>query len=603
MNSYSKTIWANDNTPLNEQNMNKIEQGIKDAHDFLALISQNLSLTSDALEEFKQHIEGRTDNKLSKALAESTYLKLVGGEITGQLKAFEFFSNVLRARDTSQPIEIMDVLRLNQSVEIGGYPINNYTFLDGDVGTDIIRYQELAQLFDIPEYEEGSYLRLVTTEEEVPPPMEHFSLGVALKFANYAKRVLDDHLNADGHDIQNVRRLNGKDVEELLVQVNGLIDTVNSLKGGYMFRGKLDGFTREQVETNKSILSTYIQTLYLRAPKLGDVVKDAEGNEWYYASNDFDTDSHEEWKFFGQAYVDLTPYDNHLLAMDNPHGVTANQTGAYSTGETDALLLAKANAQHDHSIVEIPDLFDHVVPLTKLGGTTEGNIPLLDSDGLVAPQYIGDRYNDVLVGYGVFDDTDPEDIQLIEFYHPDSFDVENGVPSGIPVIPRGNTIYVTKNISANHAFRYSEILNKFVSIQPAPVPIGEVENTAFEGSRGKALEEIIDSLVSGEGMVIAAVQDSEGNIIHHVYGTKQELEDHLNATNPHGVTKHDVDLGNVLNFTIASNEEAEMGVLNTRYMTPASTASAIKAQRQIIISASEPENKDEGIVWFQIEEE
>lgn len=59
----------------------------------------------------------------------------------------------------------------------------------------------------------------------------------------------------------------------------------------------------------------------------------------------------------------------------------------------------------------------------------------------------------------------------------------------------------------------------------------------------------------------------------------QRLEAHLqDKQNPHAVTKAQVGLGNVLNYAIATQGEAEDGTSSTRYMTPQRTAQAVKKQ-------------------------
>lgn len=58
----------------------------------------------------------------------------------------------------------------------------------------------------------------------------------------------------------------------------------------------------------------------------------------------------------------------------------------------------------------------------------------------------------------------------------------------------------------------------------------------------------------------------------------QQFLTHLNASNPHNVTKADVGLGNVLNYAISTQAEAEVGTVNTAYMTPLRTAQAIAVQ-------------------------
>jgi hypothetical protein len=59
---------------------------------------------------------------------------------------------------------------------------------------------------------------------------------------------------------------------------------------------------------------------------------------------------------------------------------------------------------------------------------------------------------------------------------------------------------------------------------------------------------------------------------------KDSMDIHINATNnPHMTNKTQVGLGNVLNYGIATQAEAEAGALNTSYMTPLMTRKAIEA--------------------------
>lgn len=97
-------------------------------------------------------------------------------------------------------------------------------------------------------------------------------------------------------------------------------------------------------------------------------------------------------------------------------------------------------------------------------------------------------------------------------------------------------------------------------------------------------------LVNVENYGIATQVESEGGSVNNKYMTPlrvaqaitaqvgQSLLNHLNATNPHNVTAAQVGLGNVSNYTIASQAEAEAGTAADRYMTPARTAQAIAAQ-------------------------
>ena len=58
-----------------------------------------------------------------------------------------------------------------------------------------------------------------------------------------------------------------------------------------------------------------------------------------------------------------------------------------------------------------------------------------------------------------------------------------------------------------------------------------------------------------------------------------------NRENPHQVTKAQVGLGSVENFTIASTAQAEAGIVNNQYMTPQRTKEAITAQAGTLLTA------------------
>ncbi len=69
------------------------------------------------------------------------------------------------------------------------------------------------------------------------------------------------------------------------------------------------------------------------------------------------------------------------------------------------------------------------------------------------------------------------------------------------------------------------------------------------------------------------------------YATAASLAGHTgNTSNPHAVTKAHVGLGSVLNYGVATQAEAEAGVIDTKYMTPLRAKQAIAA---IVPAASE----------------
>jgi len=73
----------------------------------------------------------------------------------------------------------------------------------------------------------------------------------------------------------------------------------------------------------------------------------------------------------------------------------------------------------------------------------------------------------------------------------------------------------------------------------------------------------------------------EGNI-QHLQDTKAagaELDAHKSdKANPHNVTKAQIGLGNVQNYGIATQAEAEAGTVNNKYMTPLRTLELLNAK-------------------------
>lgn len=65
-------------------------------------------------------------------------------------------------------------------------------------------------------------------------------------------------------------------------------------------------------------------------------------------------------------------------------------------------------------------------------------------------------------------------------------------------------------------------------------------------------------------------------------GAQAKVDAHANRTdNPHGVTKAQIGLGNVQNYGIATQAEAEAGTATNKYMTPERTKQAIDALQAV----------------------
>ena len=232
---------------------------------------------------------------------------------------------------------------------------------------------------------------------------------------------------------------------------------------------------------------------------------------------------------------------------------------------------------------------------TKVGGSTNGNIPIIGEDGLILPQYLGEAYSDVYVGYGTFDLTDPQVPVLLELYPPDQWDtgLDEPIQDAQPFEKKTNTLYISKNVTANTTYRYSTISNTFVGLAPSPIGLGTTASTAYPGNEGQANRTSIINIVNGTTTVDKANKDGSGNTITATYVNKDEIlitpaeegESNVNQllvndgtkfVNQAG-TKGLVGLGNVLNYGIASEQDAKDGSSNEVYMTPLRTKDAVIA--------------------------
>ena len=73
-------------------------------------------------------------------------------------------------------------------------------------------------------------------------------------------------------------------------------------------------------------------------------------------------------------------------------------------------------------------------------------------------------------------------------------------------------------------------------------------------------------------------QDLRNTIESNTQDLRNTINSHINnKNNPHGVTKSQVGLGNLLNYAVATVAQAEEGTSNAAYMTPLRTMQAIAA--------------------------
>ena len=105
------------------------------------------------------------------------------------------------------------------------------------------------------------------------------------------------------------------------------------------------------------------------------------------------------------------------------------------------------------------------------------------------------------------------------------------------------------------------------NVTKTQVGLGSVQNFGIATT-----QEAIDGQVTNKYMTPLLVRYA----IEQMAG--QGFSSHIaNTNNPHGVTKTQVGLGNVGNYPVASDAEAQAGTATDRYMTPAATKAAIIA--------------------------
>ena len=98
-----------------------------------------------------------------------------------------------------------------------------------------------------------------------------------------------------------------------------------------------------------------------------------------------------------------------------------------------------------------------------------------------------------------------------------------------------------------------------------------------EDGAAKSLLIVFKIIIDNTAVVALSVDDSVVLVTREYLA--QQLSLHTtNKDNPHGVTKSQVGLGNVQNYGLATQTEAEAGTSNAKYMTPKATSDAISKQ-------------------------
>lgn len=136
-------------------------------------------------------------------------------------------------------------------------------------------------------------------------------------------------------------------------------------------------------------------------------------------------------------------------------------------------------------------------------GKADGFAPL-DGKGLVPANHLPSYVDDVLEVYATYDVSPTEGLTNIQLY--------TDAGHQTPVVGESGKIYI--NVADDeppYQFRWSG--TKFVDSNTSSLIIGEIEGTAFEGSRGKHLEDVVSSMPKNLISKVSIANKNKHNVI------------------------------------------------------------------------------------------
>ena len=136
-------------------------------------------------------------------------------------------------------------------------------------------------------------------------------------------------------------------------------------------------------------------------------------------------------------------------------------------------------------------------------GKADGFAPL-DGKGLVPANHLPSYVDDVLEVYATYDVSSTEGLTNVQLY--------TDAGHQTPVVGESGKIYI--NVADGeppYQFRWSG--TKFVDSNTSSLIIGEIAGTAFEGSRGKHLEDVVSSMPKNLISKVSIVNKNKRNVI------------------------------------------------------------------------------------------
>ena len=136
-------------------------------------------------------------------------------------------------------------------------------------------------------------------------------------------------------------------------------------------------------------------------------------------------------------------------------------------------------------------------------GKADGFAPL-DGNGLVPANHLPSYVDDVLEVYATYDVSPTEGLTNVQLY--------TDAGHQTPVVGESGKIYINvTDGEPSYQFRWSG--TKFVDSNTSSLIIGEIAGTAFEGSRGKHLEDVVSSMPKNLISKVSIANKNKRNII------------------------------------------------------------------------------------------
>ena len=265
-----------------------------------------------------------------------------------------------------------------------------------------------------------------------------------------------------------------------------------------------------------------------------------------------------------QAAIDAVDADleTHITDYTNPHKVTKTQVGLTYVDNTSDLNKPISNATQaalDEEAAARQELREEVMGL--ITGTASGYIPVdekgiangvatLNENGLIPTDQLPSYVDDVIDVYAVYTKNDDGSFSNIQLYSDSSHQQ--------PITGESGKIYIDITSDTNNLqFRWSG--TEFAVITGSTI-IGEVTGTAYDGGKGKALNDLV-TIINGSDTTEGSFKKADADVLQAAKDyTDQELSNIEIPSSNFIITESDIannimpeDRLNLLNQAIANN--------------------------------------------------